>query len=262
MKKVGDSFELSATDLVGHLHCRHLNVLDRAVAEGALARPKVWDPLLQILAERGAAHERDYIEHLTSAGLDVTRIDGVDVTNDAAEETVAAMRRGAPIIVQGALSDQGWNGRADVLRRVEVPSAWGSWSYEVIDTKLARETKAESILQLCLYSDLLTAVQGLPPEYMYVVAPWSNFEPQQYRFADYAAYFRKVKRALLTAMAEPPADDTKGHHLQIDLPLLWTDRRCREWHVLSAAADEALRGRPSSRGCRLGPQVMELSHER
>ena len=31
---------------------------------------------------------------------------------------------------------------------------------------------------------------------MYVVAPWSEFEPQQYRFADYAAYFRKVKRGL------------------------------------------------------------------
>jgi hypothetical protein len=43
MKKVGNSFELSATDLVGHLHCRHLTALDRAVAEGALARPKVWD---------------------------------------------------------------------------------------------------------------------------------------------------------------------------------------------------------------------------
>jgi hypothetical protein len=31
---------------------------------------------------------------------------------------------------------------------------------------------------------------------MYVVAPWSEFEPQQYRFADYAAYFRQVKRGV------------------------------------------------------------------
>ena len=125
MKKVAGSFELSATDLVGHLQCHHLTVLDRAVAEGALAKPKVWDPLLQILSERGAPHERDYIEHLTRAGLDVTRIDGVEVTNEAAAETLAAMRRGVPVIVQGALSDRGWNGRADILRRVEVPSAWG-----------------------------------------------------------------------------------------------------------------------------------------
>ena len=34
MKKVGASFEFSATDLVGHLNCRHLTALDRAVAEG------------------------------------------------------------------------------------------------------------------------------------------------------------------------------------------------------------------------------------
>ena len=97
---------------------------------------------------------------------------------------------------------------ADILRRVEVSSALGGWSYEPVDTKLARETKAGTILQLCLYADLLAAMQGLPPEYMYVVAPWSEFQPQQYRFADYAAYFRKVKRAFLMAMAAPATDDT------------------------------------------------------
>ncbi len=58
MRKSGATFQLSASDLVGHLNCRHLTVLDRAVAEGALAKPKIWDPLLQILAERGSAHER------------------------------------------------------------------------------------------------------------------------------------------------------------------------------------------------------------
>ena len=197
MKKVGDSFELSATDLVGYLHCHHLTALDRAVVEGALTKPKIWDPLLQILSERGAAHERSYIEHLTTVGLEIDRIDGVEVTKQAAAETLAAMQRGVPVIAQAALAHEGWNGRADILRRVEVPSVLGGWSYEPIDTKLARETKAGTILQLCLYADLLAAMQGLPPEYTYVVAPWSNFQPQQYRFANYAAYFRKVKRALL-----------------------------------------------------------------
>jgi uncharacterized protein len=41
MKKVGESLEFSATDLVGYLNCRHLAVLDRAVAEGVLPKPKV-----------------------------------------------------------------------------------------------------------------------------------------------------------------------------------------------------------------------------
>jgi predicted RecB family nuclease len=208
MKKVGESLEFSATDLVGYLNCRHLADLDRAVAEGTLPKPKVWDPLLEILSERGAAHERNYIEQLTKSGLEVVRIDGGDITNDSVGATLSAMRRGVPVIAQAALSDQGWNGRADILRRVEVPSALGCWSYEPVDAKLARETKAGTILQLCLYSDLLAEAQKLTPEYMYVVVPWSEFEPQQYRFADYAAYYRKVKRALLNAMLESPAQDT------------------------------------------------------
>ncbi len=208
MKKVGASFEFSATDLVGHLNCHHLTALDRAVAEGALPKPKVWDPLLQILSERGAAHEQSYVEHLTKAGLDPVRIDGIDVTAAAVAETRSAMQRGAPVIVQAALTHQGWNGRADILRRVEAPSGLGGWSYEPIDTKLARETKAGAVLQLCLYADLLAEMQGLPPEYMHVVAPWSEFQPQRFRFADYAAYFRKAKRALVAAAALSAADDT------------------------------------------------------
>lgn len=208
MKKVGSTFEFSATDLVGHLNCHHLTALDRAVADGALSKPKVWDPLLQILSERGAAHEQSYVEHLTGAGLDVVRIDGIDVTAAAVTETRSAMQRGVPVIVQAALTHQGWNGRADILRRIEVPSGLGGWSYEPIDTKLARETKAGAILQLCVYADLLSDMQGLPPEYMYVVAPWSEFQPQQFRFADYAAYFRKAKRALVAAAAASDGDDT------------------------------------------------------
>ena len=209
MKRIRDSLELSATDLVGYLNCRHLTELDRAVAEGALAKPKVGDdPLLQLLWEQGAVHEQNYVEHLTKDGLEPVRIDGVEVTDEAVSQTLAAMKRGSHVIVQGALSHDHWIGRADILCRIEAPSAIGNWSYEVVDTKLARETKAGTVLQLCLYSDLLTKAQGLEPEYMYVVVPWSDFEPQQYRFADYAAYFRKVKRGLLTALAERDGAET------------------------------------------------------
>ncbi len=55
----------------------------------------------------------------------------------------------------------------------------GNWSYEVYDCKLARETKAATILQLALYSALLAGVQSLTPEFMYVVpaAAISNPSP-------------------------------------------------------------------------------------
>ena len=146
---------LSASDLVGHLNCRYLTSLDLAVAKGERPKPFVWDPLLEVLAERGALHEQSYLKHLDAAGFSVVKIDGVGVDESAVAATLKAMRDGAPIIAQGALQSGQWGGRTDILRRVERPSDLGSWSYEVIDTKLARETKGNTILQLCLYSDLL-----------------------------------------------------------------------------------------------------------
>jgi predicted RecB family nuclease len=208
MKKIENSFELHATDLVGYLQCRHLTVLDRAVAEGALPKPRIWDPFLQILSERGSAHERSYVDHLIASGFDVVRIDGRDVSEAAVAKTLATMRQGTAVIVQAALLHEGWGGRADILLRVERPSALGAWSYEPVDTKLARETKAASVLQLCVYADLLAETQGLAPEYLQVVAPWTDFQPQRYRFTDYAAYFRKVKHALMSRIAAPMTDDS------------------------------------------------------
>ena len=209
MQRIDGSLELSATDLVGYLNCHHLSALDRAVAEGSIAKPKVWDPSLPVLWERGSAHEESYIRHLAQAGLDVVKVKGNGISPEAVSETFAAMKQGAHVIVQGALSQQGWGGRIDVLRRVDgSASTLGGWSYEAVETKLARQTKAGAILQLCLYSDLLTEIQGLMPEHMYVVVPWSEFIPQRYRFADYAAYYRKVKRSLRSAMTNGGRQDT------------------------------------------------------
>ena len=231
MQQIDGSLELSATDLVGYLNCHHLSGLDRAVAEGSLAKPQIWDPSLPILWERGSTHEAAYVEHLTQAGLDVVRVDGVRVADETVSETLVAMKQGARVIVQGALSHQGWAGRIDVLRRVDAPSALGIWSYEAVETKLARQTKAGAIVQLCLYSDLLTEVQDAMPENMYVVVPWSGFEPQRYRFADYAAYYRKVKQSLRFAMSNGGLEDTypdPKEHCDICRWQEVCDRRCRD----------------------------------
>ena len=125
---------------------------------------------------------------------------GLDDATVAA--TVQAMREGRDVIVQGALADGRWSGRADILMRVDAPSKLGDWSYEVTDTKLARETKGGTILQLSLYSDLVARVQGCLPEKMHVVAPWTEFAPQSYRVNDYAAYYRLVRDWLESAVAE------------------------------------------------------------
>jgi len=194
--KVESHLQLSASDLVGHLNCHHLTQLNLQVANGARGKPDLWDPSLEILWERGAAHERAYVEHLRESGRRIVEIEGVGITPALAEQTLDAIRAGADVIVQAAFLDGIWSGRADVLLRVDAKSELGDWSYEVADTKLARETKGGTVLQLCLYSDLLAKVQGRAPEFMHVVTPASDFKPISYRMAAYAAYYRQVRRAL------------------------------------------------------------------
>jgi len=127
MEHINGSIRLSATDLVGHLHCRHLSSLDSEVANGMLERPKSWDPLLEILWERGARHEQGFVDHLRSQGYQVTVIEGVGVDDNAIARTRAAMAAGDEIIVQGAFRANEWVGRTVLLRRLDTraPSSSG-----------------------------------------------------------------------------------------------------------------------------------------
>jgi predicted RecB family nuclease len=206
MRQTADSLRLSATDLANHLACHHLSQLDLAVARGQRRPPDFFSPDAAVLRERGNEHEMAFLSHLEAQGLRIARPgDGPD-ENVGFERTLSAMREGADVIVQATLLDGRWFGRADVLRRVSRPSRHlGGWSYEVWDTKLARETKAGSVLQICLYSDLLGTIQGERPELMYIVPPRDDFKPDEYRVDDFMAYYRLVRRRLEAAIGAAPA---------------------------------------------------------
>lgn len=199
MKLETDTLRLSATDLANHLACGHLTTLDRGVAEGLWKPPDWFRPEAEVLRARGLEHERAYLAHLEGKGRRITRLNEDAQGASALERTVGAMRAGADVIAQAPLADGRWLGIADVLLRVERPSDLGAWSYEALDTKLARDTKAGAILQLCLYSELLREVQGTRPEHMYVVPRRPDFPLETYRVEDYLAYYRLVRRGLEAA---------------------------------------------------------------
>ena len=92
---------------------------------------------------------------------------------------------------------------ADFLRKVDTPSELGDWSYEAIDTKLAQDTKAGTILQLCVYSHLLAKLQGKMPESMHVVTPKDDMTLETYRIDDFGAYFRLLERGVGDFVKEP-----------------------------------------------------------
>ena len=203
MRTSQTTIELSASDLSQFLGCRHRTALDLAVARGLRTAPAWVDPALVLLQQRGLEHERSYVEALRSQGLQV-----VDLAEYSGEDTVArssdAMRAGAAVILQAALRDGRWFGRPDVLRRIETPSTFGPWSYEVIDTKLAKETRGGTVLQLALYCDLLQVAQGVLPERFHVVTPDPVFPVQTFRVQDFAAYFRLVRSRLEATVPQDP----------------------------------------------------------
>jgi predicted RecB family nuclease len=201
---------LSASDLSNHLACRHVTTLDLEVARGRRAAPDWAAPDLKVIQELGLRHEAAYLAHLGKQGLTVENLGQVHHQDEKRllAETLALLERGAEVIAQGALRDGGWFGRPDVLRRVEKPSARWAWSYEVADTKLARETKAATILQLSLYSELLGKIQGTMPEFLWVVPPGPGFAGEKYRVTEYAAYYRYVRKRLLETVGEGVDQET------------------------------------------------------
>ena len=209
MRRKSADIQLAATDLSNFLACRHLSNLDLAAAVSGTARPVRYGPVIEELRARGLAHEERYLAQLVDQGLSVARIGAAEAEGppsvSALERTRKALASGVDIVYQATLEDDTWFGRADFLVKVPGPSALGDWSYEVVDTKLARDTRAGTILQLCVYSFLLERLQGVLPEYMHVVIPGDRFERQSYRLEDYSAYFRLLKRGIGDFVAGPAA---------------------------------------------------------
>jgi len=220
MKLTDTGVVFSATDLSNFLACRRKTALDHAVLRGEMLEPPQQDDdFLKILRERGAEHEKLFVERERAAGHEIVDLSAIPRAERAraVDETLAAMHRGAARIVQAALAsnDGRFFGYADLLRRVDTPSPnLGAWSYEAIDTKLATETKGASILQLSVYSAAIAEIQGRAPEHFYVVTP---VEEERYRVSDYAAYFRLMRKGLVENAATlgpdvpPPYPEPVAH---------------------------------------------------
>ena len=207
MRDVSGQIRLAATDLSNHLACGHLTNLELSVARGERVAPEWRAPDLVVIQELGLRHEAAYLKSLDDGAGSLWTCVGFETRRGRLPKRARHGTRSRGI-AQGSIAAGRWFGRPDVLRRVATPSRLGDWSYEVYDCKLARETKAATILQLALYSDLLGEIQGAEPEWMYVVPPGKNYEAEKYRFAEYAAYYRHVKKRLAKVCDDGQAAET------------------------------------------------------
>lgn len=191
---------LSASDLMRFMGCAHATTLDLADLRGEGLKPHKDSEDAALLQKQGDAHEAAHLARLTAAGRNVVEIARGNLATNA-EETRAALAAGAEVVFQGALLSGNWGGWSDFLERVERPSALGDFSYEVADTKLKRRPHPKHILQLVLYSDFLTEIQGAAPEFAHIEL--GDGSRATLRLSDYAAYARMARSRLETFVADP-----------------------------------------------------------
>ena len=197
MKKIANQLIYSPTDISNFIHCKHLTSLDKEALEGKREKPIYTNKVMLALREKGQQFEASFLEFFRQEGKSICIIEQGN-PKKAQEQTLDAIREGVEVIYQARLGKENeWWGWADFLIRVPQPSILGEYSYEVMDTKLASETKAATIIQISLYSEAVGEIQGKSPERMWVKTPEDQIG---YRVSDYASYVRLVKRRFLEAI--------------------------------------------------------------
>uniref|UniRef100_UPI0035665FB8 TM0106 family RecB-like putative nuclease n=1 Tax=Paracoccus seriniphilus TaxID=184748 RepID=UPI0035665FB8 len=201
MRDVDNTILFSATDLMRFMGCQHATSLDLLRLRGLGPTPGEDSEDTALLQKQGDAHEAAHVERLKAEGKGIIEIARHDLAQNAAE-TRAALVQGAEVVFQGAFLSGNWGGWSDFLIRVDSPSALGPFSYEVADTKLKRKPHPKHVLQLVLYSDLLTEIQGKAPEFAHVEL--GSGERATLRLSDYAHYARAARARLEAFVADPP----------------------------------------------------------
>jgi predicted RecB family nuclease len=190
MQKIREQIFYSASDLANYLECEHLTTLDRLNLDTPMEKTEDGEDA-ELIQRKGLKHEHAFLETLRSYGLsiaDVNQMVGERAsTKDKVAATIKAMQSGVDIIYQATFVDGYYLGHADFLRKTSLPSKLGDFSYEVIDTKLSTKKQGKFIIQLMFYTKLLSIVQGVVPNKIYVVL--GNKQEVPFYCADYVAYF-------------------------------------------------------------------------
>ena len=200
MKDNEGRIRLSASDLMHFIGCVHATTLDLAHVRGIGPKPSEHNEDAALLQKQGNSHEAAHLRRQKVAGRSVVEIDRRSLEQNAIE-TRRALATGPDVVFQGAFLSSRWGGWSDFLERVEKPSALGQFSYEVTDTKLKRRAHPKHLMQLVIYSDLLTEVQGVAPEFAHVEL--GNGTRATLRLSDYEFYARLARSRLEDFIENP-----------------------------------------------------------
>ena len=167
----------------------------------------------QQLFDEGLRHEQVLLGRLESEGHRIARLAGKQGQADYAA-TLAAMAEGFDFIHQASLCNDEMRGSADLLRRIDQPSALGGWSYIPIECKLASKPKTTFLVQAAAYCELLAPILGSRPERFELYLGGGRFQP--YRTDQFWAWYQSLRHRyrLFREAFDPstPPEDAPGDH--------------------------------------------------
>jgi len=171
----------------------------------------------ELLFASGLQHEQVLLDHLEAEGRSIAKLPGRQVQEDY-DATLAAMRSGVDFIHQASLVNAEMRGSADLLERIERPSALGAWSYIPIECKLSSHPKPIYLVQACAYCELLEPLLGHRPEHFRLYLGGGRFVEgeQGYPSARFWSWYEQLRkryrafRASFDPSMEP--EDAPGDH--------------------------------------------------
>ena len=214
---------LSASRLNAFQACRH----QTALWLQGVKPPERADDAIALIRAKGFEHEAVVVERLRAQYGSVIEIAQTGSLEERVEATKLAMQAGAPVIYQAALTDGHWIGYPDFLVRVaDAPD--GRPAYEPEDAKLAKKAKAEHLLQLGVYAELLEAATGHRPMFG-AIHGGGSAESERFRLEDTRHITRRMMRQFEAFIGEPEATQPvkNGACGQCD----FSDRCTAEWRA-------------------------------
>ena len=95
-------------------------------------------------------------------------------------------------------------GDADFLIKCDKSSVLGDYSYEVLDTKLKQTAESKHIMQLCVYSELLSDLQKFSPNKMHLFL--GDGKKHSFKVSDFFYYYTRVKKRFETYIQNLPKE--------------------------------------------------------
>ena len=223
MKKTEGQIEkisISPTDLANHHACSHATKLELERLSGRIPPPPVFeDAFLDMLKNRGRVFEAQVLEQFLANGKKIVSVENTSIQGITFTPTIEeALALDPDVIYQAKLTmpnsdDVEFSGKADFIIKND------QGQYEVSDTKLTQSTKVGSILQVSLYSKMLTQYTGQQPEKLYIHKYGGEIE--EYRIDQTQSYYETIKDDMIETIRDYhtlAAGQTVGIPIIEDIP--------------------------------------------